>query len=138
MTPARHLAEPPPELADLLEPAPAPAPVPAAPAEDPWRSAWSAALRAVELDVADAERLIERLHSDDEAPEAPPARDWIAPALPGPVPAEFAELARELLQRQLNVSERLAEAMVQTRSQRRALAKLDRAERPPVFVDRAL
>ncbi|MCI2240627.1 hypothetical protein MO973_35120 [Paenibacillus sp. TRM 82003] len=108
-------------------------------AEDHWRDAWRSALRAVELDADAAEDLIERLHGeDDDVPEPEPRGDWIAPSLLGPVPAEFADRARALLQRQLDVSERLAEAMVQARSQRRGLAKLDRAERPPVFFDKAI
>ncbi|WP_432486127.1 hypothetical protein [Kineococcus esterisolvens] len=108
-------------------------------AEDHWRDAWRSALRAVELDVDAAEDLIDRLHhEDDDVPEQAPAGDWIAPGLLGPVPAEFADRARALLRRQADVTERLAEAMVQIRSQRRGLAKLDRAERAPVFIDKAL
>ncbi|MEZ0166750.1 hypothetical protein AB2L27_18490 [Kineococcus sp. LSe6-4] len=103
-----------------------------------WATAWDAALAAVELDVESAERLIAQLHAGvDEAPE-PADRPWVAPALLGPIPLEFADRARHLLARQTEVSERLAEAMVTVRSQTRALGKLDRAERRPVFLDRAL
>jgi hypothetical protein len=106
--------------------------------EQHWAAAWNAALTAVELDVKFAEQLIEDLHHSDAEPPEPLQREWIAPPLLGPIPLEFADRARHLLQRQAEVSERLAEAMVFARSQRRALGKLDHAERPPVFVDRAL
>jgi hypothetical protein len=105
---------------------------------DHWAAAWDAALSAVELDVESAERLIAQLHAGvDEAPE-PEDHAWVAPALLGPIPLEFADRARHLLARQTEVSERLAEAMVVARSQTRALSKFDRAERPPVYLDRAL
>lgn len=108
-------------------------------AADHWRLAWDSALKAVELDVQDAERLIfDMHHAVDELPELPVAKDWVAPALLGQVPSEFADRARALLQRQLEVTERLAEAMVHARSQRRVLGKFDEPERRPVFVDAAL
>ncbi|WP_432565493.1 hypothetical protein [Kineococcus sp. SYSU DK003] len=100
---------------------------------------WSRALSSVELDVRVAEQLLERLHSAE-----PPVEDdirfthWTDPGLIGPIPTQFAERARALLARQLDVSERLAEAVVHARAERRALAKLDPAERRPVFVDKAL
>lgn len=103
-----------------------------------WRAAWDSALRAVELDVDEAERLALAMHTGQEPPELATPRDWVEPALLGAVPHEFADRARALLRRQVEVSERLAEAMVQARSQTRALGKFDRAERPPVFVDKAL
>lgn len=107
-------------------------------ATDQWRDSWDDALRAVELDVDDAEKLIHDMHAGVAPPEISEPRDWVAPSLLGPVPTEFADRARALLQRQLDVSDRLAEAMVQARSQRKGLSKFDRAERPPVYVDRAL
>jgi hypothetical protein len=103
-----------------------------------WFSAWDDALRSVELDVEQAELLIRRMHAGEDAPEERLTQDWVAPAALGQVPHEFAERARVLLQRQLDVSERLAEAMIHARSQRRALGKFDPAERPPVFVDQSV
>lgn len=103
-----------------------------------WSAAWDAALRTVELDVAEAERLIDAMHAGVDAPDVVPTTDWVAPAALGQVPHEFAERARALLQRQLEVSDRLVEAMVYARSQRRGLSKFDAAERPPVFVDQAI
>jgi DNA-binding transcriptional LysR family regulator len=77
-----------------------------------WQAAWDNALRAVELDVDDAERLIAAMHTGtEEEPVTLAPQDWIAPALLGPVPVEFAERARALLRRQMDVTERLAEAI---------------------------
>ncbi|WP_337063064.1 hypothetical protein [Kineococcus sp. G2] len=110
-----------------------------APAGDAaWRRSWAGALDRVELDVDAAEELLRTLHAGAAAHEAvaPPA--WTPPALAGPVPPEHAERARLLLQRQLDVSEQLARALVSTRTQVTALRKLERAEPQPVYVDRAL
>ncbi|NAZ74706.1 hypothetical protein GTQ99_04615 [Kineococcus sp. T13] len=117
---------------------PARNPAESQPVEAHWREAWTSALHAVEVDVAAAETLLDRLHAGDEPPEQPPASEWIAPALLGHIPAEFADRARLLLQRQVEVSERLASAMVQARSQQRALTMLEPPERRPVFVDTAV
>ncbi|PPK94502.1 hypothetical protein CLV92_1074 [Kineococcus xinjiangensis] len=108
--------------------------------EPGWRDAWSSALHAVELDVEAAEDLLARLHAgvDTDVAEVPVPQDWIEPSMLAPLPADFAERARRLLQRQMDVSERLAEAMVQARSQRRAMAKLEQAEHRPVYFDRPL
>ncbi|WP_432511042.1 hypothetical protein [Kineococcus sp. SYSU DK001] len=103
-----------------------------------WRIAWDSALRAVELDLEDAERLIERLHREEDVVATASVGDWVAPSLSGPVPTEFADRARALLQRQSDVSQRLVEAMGHVRTQRRALTKLDAVESRPVFIDRAL
>jgi hypothetical protein len=109
-------------------------------ADDRWRDAWGAALADVEGGVLEAEDLLARLHEGDEdvPEELLNPQDWIAPSLQGPLPMEFSDRARRLLQRHLEVSERLAEALVQVRNQRRALGKMERAERPPVFFDKAL
>ena len=109
-------------------------------AAGPWYDAWCRALQAVELDVEAAEALVARLHAeqDEGAPAEVLAPAWTPPSLPGPLPGDLAERAERVLQRQLDVSRRLAEAMALARSHRRALAKLDASEPPPVYVDRAL
>ncbi|GAA4980644.1 hypothetical protein GCM10023225_21010 [Kineococcus glutinatus] len=107
--------------------------------EQSWRDAWNDALAAVEVDVDAAEELLAHLHGN--APGEPPVivlEDWVAPSLTGPVPMEFADRARRLLQRQLDVRERLAEALAQLRAQRRMVTKLEAAAPPPVYYDRAL
>ena len=122
--------------AELLTGAPAAAP--ARTAQDHWREAWTSALSAVELDVDAAEELIHRLHRGEDAPDTPVTGEWVAPALLGPVPAEFADRARLLAQRQLDVSERLVAALTYTRAQRRVLQRLEQPAPPPVFIDTAL
>ncbi|ABS03115.1 hypothetical protein [Kineococcus radiotolerans] len=109
-------------------------------AGDRWRDAWGAALADVEVDVTTAEELLARLHAggEDVPEELLTPQDWIAPSLQGAIPMEFSDRARRLLQRHLEVSERLAEALVQVRAQRRALGKMERAERRPVFFDKPL
>ncbi|GAA0320201.1 hypothetical protein [Kineococcus aurantiacus] len=106
-----------------------------------WREAWTEALDALELDVRAAEELLEHLHDGSveqlEDVPLPVAQDWVADTALGPMPGDFADRARRLLQRQLSLGERLAEAMVQVRAQRRVLGKMDRAEARPVFVDRS-
>ncbi|MEZ0493712.1 hypothetical protein AB2L28_15850 [Kineococcus sp. TBRC 1896] len=104
-----------------------------------WVASWSDALRTVELDVDRAEELIRRMHRDPGfTPEPPGADEWVSPDLEGPVPEQFAARARRLLQRQIEVSAQLGEAMGQARSQRSALEKLEQAERRPVFLDTAV
>lgn len=104
-----------------------------------WVAAWSEALRTVEVDVLHAEELLRRLHRDPEyVPEVPTGDTWTSPDVAGPVPAQFAERARRLLARQEEVGAALEEAMHHVRYQTRALAKLDRAESRPVFLDTAV
>ena len=105
-----------------------------------WRRAWGEVLQDIEGDIVTAEELLRNLHDGeaDVPPEFQASQDWVEPSLQGPVPLEFAQRARRLLERQLDVSERLAEALVQVRAQRRALGKMDRPERLPVFFDKPL
>ena len=108
--------------------------------EPGWQESWGAALQAVEVGVAEAEELLRRVREVEPTADEPPVEltDWVAPSLQGPVPLEFADRARRLLQRHLDVSERLAEAMAQLRSQRRVMSKIDQAEVRPVYYDKAL
>ncbi|GAB3467689.1 hypothetical protein AB1207_12440 [Kineococcus endophyticus] len=104
-----------------------------------WIAAWAEALRTVEGDVLLAEDLLRRLHGDPGfVPEVPVGDSWTSPDVTGPVPEQFAERARRLLARQEEVGAALEEAMHHVRSQTRALAKLDRAESRPVFLDTAV
>lgn len=126
-------------MTDLLDSSSVPPVEPAPSPEQVWHDAWSAALREVELDVDAAEALIAAMHSGSEDEPAPAAtNDFVDPSVLGPMPREFADRARVLLQRQLDVGQRLSEAMWQSRTQRRGLNKLSDAERRPVFLDQAL
>lgn len=96
-----------------------------------WARAWADALDALELDLALAEQML----TLDRIAAAPPQR-WAPPAHLGPMPAGFAERARALLGRQLEVSRRLAEAAALSRRQMQATVALrQRAEATPVYLD---
>ncbi len=71
----------------------------------------------------------------DRIAAAPPRR-WSPPTHLGPMPATLADRARALLDRQLEVSRRLAEAAALSRRQLRAASMLrQRAESAPVYLD---
>ncbi len=95
-----------------------------------WQAAWEAALTALELDVDEAERMLDHEH-------VPTATDpWTAPTGLGPLPAPLADRARALLVRQSEVSRRVAEAAILAR-RHSAVAQAMRAKPPavPVYID---
>lgn len=92
---------------------------------------WDQALRALEHDLAQAERLL----ADDDAAE-PEGQSWAPPIGLGPIPAHLQERARALLDRQLAVARRLSAAAGDSRRHERALSQLGQdAPRPPVYLD---
>jgi hypothetical protein len=106
-----------------------------------WSTAWAHALDAVELDLDEAERLLERLHADTLDPVAAltVARGaWTPPVGLGPLPESMEERARTVLARQLDVAERLVVAAVHSRQQL-AFARHADVSPParPLFVDAA-
>ena len=107
-------------------------------AVDTQAEEWTAALREVELDVDAAEELLEALHRGAEFSDEVTLPSWSAPQLSCPLPSDLVEHASSVLQRQLDVSRQLAEAIVQARVHHRALGKLDPAEHVPVFFDAAV
>lgn len=98
-----------------------------------WEAAWSHALTELELDVAQAEAL---LRADHEATAAVRTHPWAPPTGLGPLPASLAQRAQALLDRQLDVARRTAEAALLSR---RHLVAVDAMrERPPavpVYLD---
>lgn len=116
----------------------APEDAPVAPA---WSGEWATALNRLEMDVESAEELLKALHEQvDEPPANLPVLtgDWMRQRPTSPLPVEFADRARTLLSRQVRVSEELARAMVESRTQVKALRKFDRPEATARFVDTAL
>jgi len=109
---------------------------PAAVAAPSFHDTWVSALAAAEVDVDAAEDLLRRLHAGEDVGALEPGPAW--PGGRGPIPVEFAERARLLLQRQLRVSEELTAALLHTRTELNALKKLDPAEQRPIFFDQAL
>jgi hypothetical protein len=103
------------------------------PGTDGWHSAWSDALARLELDVVTAEEMLAVAHLPAAAAAA---RPWRPPAGVGALPASLETRARELLARQLDVAERLAEAASLARRQVAvADAVRSRPAAEPVFLD---
>ena len=96
-----------------------------------WEAAWDAALRTLELDVIAAEALLTLDHIADAPPDP-----WAPPAGLGPLPATLADRALALLDRQIEVGRRLAEAADLSRRHLRAVHTM-RAAPPsvPVYLD---
>ena len=97
-----------------------------------WDDAWSRALAALEMDVAEAESMlaIDRIFEEK-------ARDpWTPPVGLGPLPAHLTERARALLGRQLQVSRELTAAARNSRRHDRAVSHLQVTQpSPPVYLD---
>ncbi|QGQ20310.1 hypothetical protein GC089_15340 [Cellulomonas sp. JZ18] len=114
-----------------MTPAPDPAGTVAA---EGWDGRWEHALHELELDVADAERLLAAAHLPDV--EEVTARRWRPPVGLGPLPAPLRERAQALLEHQLDLARRTAEAMTLARRQLAAAdAMRTRPSAVPVFVD---
>lgn len=93
--------------------------------------AWQRAFDRLEQDLLQAERLA-------ASAAASAADPWMAPDLPGPMPAALVGRAREIQRRQRVVLDRLHTAMAMTARERDLLHRLDsgvRAALPPVYVD---
>lgn len=100
-----------------------------------WDAAWVEALDRLDVDVAAAEEMLSVAHLPPVAAVAQ-AQAWRPPAGIGPLPPSLEQRARELLDRQLAVAERLAEAAAQARRQRVAAEALrTRSADAPVFLD---
>ncbi|PVU84182.1 hypothetical protein DDP54_10640 [Cellulomonas sp. WB94] len=99
-----------------------------------WETAWSAALAVLELDVAQAEAQLAAAHTS--APVLTSPRAWAPPVGLGPLPASLKTRAEALLDRQISVGRRIAEAA--NLSRRQAAAAEGMRSRPPavpVYLD---
>lgn len=96
-----------------------------------WGAAWEGALAELELDVALAEQMLTLGHIAQDPPTP-----WSPPSGLGPLPTEMVDRARTLLDRQLDVARRLAEAADLSRRHSRAVQAM-RATAPsvPVYID---
>lgn len=85
------------------------------PAADPadFHAAWVTALERLEVDVELAEAM---LAADHEVVELAP---WAAPPVRGPLPSDLEPRARLVLERQLAVTHRLAERLMENGRHRR-------------------
>lgn len=105
-------------------------------AESPtWDAAWASALERSELDIAEVEAMLARLHADpDHVPDVP--APWVPPPRLGPLPASLAVRAEAVLKRHQRLAEELTVAITENRRHRRAVASLSRREAAaPVYID---
>lgn len=97
-----------------------------------WDGAWATALDELELDLAQAERMLADAHRPAPVIGAP----WRPPAGLGPLPASLEARARGLLERQLATAHALAVAAAGSRRRLRIHeAMTPPAEHPPVYLD---
>ncbi|WP_449386356.1 hypothetical protein [Cellulomonas soli] len=112
-----------------------PAPVRTSRPDEAWDTAWSRALDALELDVEQVERDLVHAHlvEADAVVAAPP---WQPPAGLGPLPAALRDRAQAVLDRQLDLARRTAEALVASRRHAQASQALrPRQVEVPVYLD---
>lgn len=92
---------------------------------------WETVLDRLELDLLQSERKLAN-------PDAPDPEPWSAPTMPGPIPADLVDRARDILARQQEVRDKLAVAALSLRRHEDFAAKVDRAVTPtgrPVYLD---
>jgi len=111
-------------------------PGPTTPAAD-WSGAWSAALDALEMDVAATEAM---LADDRRMAETPLANPWQAPQDLGALPLELQPRADEILTRQLAAAQEISRRLTATRRQQAATARIETGERVkrPLYLDCAM
>lgn len=99
-----------------------------------WVGAWHDALTVLELDVAQAEAQLAVARTSAAVLTSP--RPWAPPVGLGPLPASLQTRAGALLDRQISVGRRIAEAA--SLSRRQAVAAEGMRSRPPavpVYID---
>ncbi len=100
-----------------------------------WDQAWSAALSDLELAADEAERLLSLAHLPSTT-EVAQVSTWRPPHGLGPMPLSLRERAQALVDRQIDLARRTAEAARMSRRQARVADVL--ATRPParpVYLD---
>ncbi|GAA3161790.1 hypothetical protein GCM10010466_60940 [Planomonospora alba] len=93
------------------------------PATGDWHAAWSAALDALEMDVATAEEMLSGDHRNQETPAVTGA--WTPPADLGPLPLDLRPRADAILARQLAVAKEMVLIMVGNRRQAAMIARVE-------------
>ncbi|GGL01042.1 hypothetical protein Ppa06_69740 [Planomonospora parontospora subsp. parontospora] len=92
------------------------------PAADEWRSAWCAALDALEMDVVAVE---EMLSDDRRTREIPVADPWSPPEGLGPLPLDLRPRADAILARQIAVAQAMTLIMAGNRRQAAMIARVE-------------
>jgi hypothetical protein len=103
-----------------------------------WRSAWIAALDALDADVERIETMLTDEHRVRDLPAADP---WTPPAGLGPLPLDLRPRADGILTRQMSAAQQLALSLAANRRQAAFLSRVevgDPGKAPPTYVDRAM
>jgi hypothetical protein len=104
--------------------------------DDPadWTAAWTQALDALELDVAETERLL--IGSGPSSAQTQAAR-WVAPTDLGPIPQSLQARAIAVHARQIETGRRLALALGATRRESDLAHRLSQfgPHHSPLYVD---
>jgi hypothetical protein len=102
-----------------------------------WRSAWTSALDALELDVASTEAMLADVHRNADHPPADP---WHPPTGLGALPLELRPRADEILTRQLAAAQEIARRLTANRQQTAMVARIETGNpvSRPAYVDRAM
>jgi hypothetical protein len=103
-----------------------------------WRSTWTQALDALELDVAATEAMLEGEHVADEHPPADP---WRPPQGLGPLPLDLRPRADRILARQLAAAEELSRLVVTNRRQSAVVSRIETGDQKvsrPIYLDCAM
>jgi hypothetical protein len=106
--------------------------------DENWRSAWVAALDALDVDVAAVERMLLEEHRIRDLPKSDP---WSPPAGLGPLPLDLRPRADAILARQASAAQQLILSIASNRRQAAFVAKVevgDFGKAPPTYVDRAM
>ena len=101
---------------------------------------WASVLHDLARDAAEHERLLAAVR-EGESEELPAAAAWTPPSGLGPLPVDMREQAMQVLQRQLDLATRIAEAQTHNSEQQRLTERLIGGygrTTAPAFFDTAL
>jgi hypothetical protein len=102
-----------------------------------WRTEWTSALDALELDVEHTEAMLTEEHrvADEPAPDP-----WHPPSGLGPLPLELRPRADAILARQLAAAAEIAHRLASNRQHSAVVAKMETGERVkrPAYLDCAM
>ncbi|MFC4062439.1 hypothetical protein ACFOWE_29415 [Planomonospora corallina] len=93
------------------------------PSAGDWHAAWSAALDALEMDVAAVEEMLSGDHRTQEVPAVTGA--WTPPTDLGPLPLDLRPRADAILSRQLRVAQEMVLVMAGNRRQAAMIARVE-------------
>ena len=102
-----------------------------------WRTEWTTALDALELDVSRAEAMLAEEHRIADEPAHDP---WHPPPHIGPLPLDLRPRADAILARQIAAAEAIAGKLASNRQQSAVVARMETGERVkrPVYLDCAM